>query len=408
MWLARYWPQIAIAFALMGIAIGNGAMFGVGFSIAAAGLGATYWKRHVLDKVRYERFIPENRAFAGEDLSLTLRLRNDKWLPVPWIEVRDAIPENAIVDEQHLSPSSSPNYVNIVRSTHLSWFERTSWPLTFHTVARGYYRLGPSRLISGDPFGFFREERDDEFLNSVLIYPKLYTLPELGLPPERPFGELKGRERIFEDPSRIAGLRDYRPGDPMRRIDWKATARSGELRSRVYEPSSTQHLYIAMNVHTLRGSWEGYVPELLERLLSVTGSIARHGFETGYAAGLLANGSYPESDRPMRIPPGRHSDQLSRILEALAGIGPMTLTGLENVVEKEAQRFPFGATMVCVTARMDEPLAASLRRVSRAGHTVVVVSLADHEFEEDLDKIRVYNVSEALLALERAGGAAPP
>ena len=64
------------------------------------------------------------------------------------------------------------------------------------------------------------------------------------------------------------------------------------------------------------------MPELLERLLSVAGSVATHGFEAGYAIGLVANGSYPESDRPMRVPVGRRSDQLMRVLEALAVIGP--------------------------------------------------------------------------------------
>ena len=67
----------------------------------------------------------------------------------------------------------------------------------------------------------------------------------------------------------------------------------------------------------------------------------------------------------MRVPVGRHADQLMRVLEALAVIGPLTLAPLETVLDREAQRFPYGATLVCVTARMDEPLAASLLRVAQ-------------------------------------------
>src|SRR5690606_25410219 len=108
----------------------------------------------------------------------------------------------------------------------------------------------------------------------VIVYPRIYSMPELGLPASRPFGERKGRERIFEDPGRIAGIRPYQPGDPMRRIDWKASARMQALQSRVYEPSATMHMLIALNVNTMVHSWEGFVPETLERLISVAGSVA--------------------------------------------------------------------------------------------------------------------------------------
>jgi hypothetical protein len=172
------------------------------------------------------------------------------------------------------------------------------------------------------------------------------------------------------------------------------------LQSRVYEPSATMHLLVALNVNTMEHAWQGFMPDQLERVLSVGGSVLRHGFEAGYAIGLVANGSYPESDRPMRVPVGRSSEQLMRSLEALAVIGPMTPTPLERVIDTEAQRFPYGATLVCVTARMDPPLAASLRRVAGAGHTVTVVSLAEAEFAEDLGRIRVYNVLNAVRSLE--------
>jgi uncharacterized protein (DUF58 family) len=332
---------------------------------------------------------------------LTLRVSNDKLLPVPWVEIRDPVPENAIIEEKHQTPGSFPGYVTLTRSTHLTWYERVNWPLEFKSPARGYYKLGPARINSGDIFGFFPADRDDESTGAVIIYPKTYSLPELGLPPERPFGERKGRDRVFEDPGRIAGLRDYRPGDPMKRIDWKASARRQTLQSRVYEPSGTLHMLVAINVHTLAHSWEGYVPELLERLLSVAASVARYGFEEGFAIGLVANGSYPESDRPMRVPVGRHADQLMHVLEALAVINPLTISALETVVDSEAQRFPFGATLVCVTARLDPPLAGSLRRVADAGHAVTVLSLAEKPFAEDLgSRVRIYELHDIMRSLE--------
>jgi uncharacterized protein (DUF58 family) len=405
-WLSRIWPQLTIGLFVVGILVSSGAVIALAVFLMAAGILAWYWSRHVLDKVRYERIIPENRAFQGEHLSVTLRLINNKFLPVPWIEVRDAVPEAALIDEPRTAATGAPGYVHAIRSTHLTWYERINWPLELQTPPRGHYRLGPARLTTGDLFGFNPVTREETSHDTFIVYPRVYSLPELGLPAERPFGEMKGRQRIFEDPGRIAGVRDYQPGDSMRRIDWKASARRQALQSKVYEPSATMHLLIAVNVNTMSASWQGFQPELLERLLAATASIATHGFDTGYAIGMVANGSYPDSDRPMRVPVGRRSDQLARVLEALAVIHPLTMASLETVIDREAARFPFGATLVCVTSRMDDALAGSLLRVAGAGHTVTAVSLAEggDDFDQELPGVRIYNIASAMRSLEARDG----
>lgn len=408
MWINRYWLPIPLFMLGLGLITSSGPLIGLGAFMLMAGFVGKSWSEHVFDKLSFERRIPENRAFPGEKLHMTLRLVNDKLLPIPWIEMRDLVPEQLPAGDERLTPSGSPGQLYLTRSTHLGWYERVTWPLELDAPARGYYRFGPARFRSGDIFGFFPAEREDEDYTSVIVYPTTYTMPELGLPAERPFGERKGRQRIFEDPGRIAGLRDYRPEDSLRRIDWKASARRQELQSRIYEPSSTLHMLLAVNVHTLAHSWEGYVPETLERVLSVAGSVARYGFESGYAVGLVANGSYPTSDRPMRVPVGRSPDQLARILEALAVIGPLTMASLPSVIEREAQHFPFGATLVCVTARMDAPLAAVLRRIRDAGHSVTVLSLADQPFAEELGNVRFYDLSTTIRSLEARGAAPAP
>jgi uncharacterized protein (DUF58 family) len=395
-WLSKVWLQLPLFLAFLGIIVGSAPLVGLAMFLLAAGALASYWSRHALDRVSYTRHIPESRGFPGDVLQITLRLVNDKPLPLPWLRVREAAPEGVQVDHKKIGPSAYPGYVQVNQMSHVSWYERVSWRMPYKATNRGHFKLGPARVYSGDIFGFFPTERDETKIDELIVYPKVYDLPTLGLPPERPFGDMKGRQRIFEDPSRITGLRDYRPGDPMRRIDWKASARSQALQSRVYEPSGTLHMMVALNVDTMEHVWEGYVPELLERLVSLAGSAASYGFESGYAIGLATNGSFPESDRPLRVPVGRTADQLAKVLEALAVIGPFTLSPLEAVIDREAQRFPFGATLVCVTSRMDAPLARSLLKVATAGHAVSVMSLSDKDFSSELPGIRVYDLRDVL------------
>jgi hypothetical protein len=102
----------------------------------------------------------------------------------------------------------------------------------------------------------------------------------------------------------------------------------------------------------------------------------------------------------MRVPVGRRSDQLMRVLEALAVVHPLTMASLETIIDREVQRFPFGATLVCVTSQMNDELAASLQHVSDAGHSVTVLSLADSEFPQQLGRIKVYDLATTMKSLE--------
>src|SRR5690606_14038726 len=127
-------------------------------------------------------------------LRFRLRLINDKLLPLPFVEVRDAVPQDSLVGESHVSMSTSPGYVYLGRTTHLSWYERINWPVVLRAPLRGYYRIGPARITTGDMFGFFPAVREGESFTPIIVYPRIYSMPELGLPAARPFGELKGRE----------------------------------------------------------------------------------------------------------------------------------------------------------------------------------------------------------------------
>ena len=395
MLLRHAWLPLGLVLTVGGLAGGSGPVVALGVFLLLAGGLARLWADRALDRVEFERLLPETRAFPGERLRLTYRLTNRKLIPLPRLELRDNLPELLTPPELHLPPSGNPRSSLYTRTTHLGWYERTAWSLELPCPERGYYRLGPARLQSGDGFGLFTSHREEPGTVGVVVYPRTLSLPDLGLPASHPLGELKGRQRTIEDPLRIAGLRDYRPGDPIRRIDWKATARRGELQSRVYEPSATQHLIVALNVDTLERSWQGYLPGLLEDSIVVAASIARWAHEERYAVGLLSNGSLPESDRPISIRPGRAPEQLVHILEALGGIGPMTVTSLASLLERERHDLPHGATLAVVTALMPEPLAAVLRRLHDSGQQVSLLTLVDEDWSELLGDLPVQRIHSA-------------
>src|SRR5215469_9741473 len=116
-------------------------------------------------------------------------------------------------------------------------------------LMRGYYQLGPLLLETGDVFGLHRRYRVATEPHFVLVMPKVLALEGYNLASRRPIGEIRVAHRLFEDPTRLASIRPYQQGDPLNRIHWRATARTGEIHSRVYENSRVAGATFLLDFH---------------------------------------------------------------------------------------------------------------------------------------------------------------
>src|SRR6476646_7209580 len=254
------WLYVAGLLVLIGLVAREPAPTAVGALILLTGGISRLWSRAALKRIDYQRYLPMRRAFVGESIEVSFTLANRKPLPVPWLELRDQVPAKAPPEDEQGKPGALPETLVLNRSTSLAWYERVRWRHRFHCKARGYFQFGPALLRSGDIFGFFPVSAEDKNVDHLTVLPRVLSLREIGLPFRRPFGEATTGTPIFEDQSRVVGLRDYRPGDPLKRIDWKATAKSQRLQSRLYDPAATLTMLIAVNVSTLEHPWEGYNP----------------------------------------------------------------------------------------------------------------------------------------------------
>ncbi len=393
------WILLGILLTLAGVATGSRFLTAAAaclFVIAAVGWA---WNFLAFFGLSYTRRLSETRAFMGEAVELTLVVRNRKFLPVTWLQVIDIFPSSLPLE----NAQSGPETVRLNRATNLGefttfWsvgaFGRLTRRFTVHCVQRGYHRYGPAVLSTGDGFGMFSRKAKLREQQRLIVYPKLYTVAELGLPAKNPFGERAADARVVEDPLRTAGVREWQPTDGLKRVHWKATARrtSHELLSRVYEPSQEPQLLIFLNVATMQRHWLGQLPELLERAVSVAGSLAALCAEMRLPVGLIANGYLPGSDQPVRLLPGRSPDQLTRILELLAVLTGFAAQPIEELLLREAPRLPWGSTLLVVTAIAHEPLLATLLDLQRAGRKVVLFTLAERPPEEELPGITVYHL----------------
>ena len=119
--------------------------------------------------------------------------------------------------------------------------------------------------------------------------------------------------------------------------------------------------------------------------------------------GLIANGAFPGQGRPIRIGVGQHPDRLNRILEALAAVSAFTMSSLARELEGASTgALPAGSTVVVIAAVMPDELAATLLRLRGDGHYVHVVKTSEREWDANLGRIAVNDVSAFMTSQEVA------
>lgn len=380
-WLLVGWILI-----IVGLLARHGFAFLIGF-IVLLSAGASYlWDRYCLARVEYRRSFTPRRAFYGETLTFTMEVTNRKPLPLAWLEVIDELPVELELLKGRVIPSIRQRRQHLVNLFSVRWYERVRRHFTVRCTARGYFPLGPARLRSGDIFGFTVRGADIDRTDYLLVYPKVVPLSVLGFPARHPLGDLTSRQPLLDDPTRIVGARNYEPTDPIRRIHWKASAKAGELRSKLYEATTSHRFAIFLNLDTLGkyAEYRGFVRALLELNILTAASIAGWAIDEGHLTGLYANGYLPQGLRWIRIPPSSGSAHLATMLEALAKVFPTPVMPVGDLMQLEATGLPWGTTAVVVTAVADPPLAAGLARLREAGHGTSVVLVGDEADARDL------------------------
>jgi hypothetical protein len=368
----NWWPLLVVVFLIGIFARAYPLAAFVLMLMAISGL-AQWWKRHALDGVSFKRRFFYTRGYPGETLVLKAEVENRKFLPISWLRVLDLVP-NPVgpQDESQLIPTHIPDLGMIMSLFSLRWYERDRRTFTLLLRQRGVYRLGPPRLESGDLFGLFEDVREEGPVDYVTVFPEPLAFDALDLPPGDPFGEKRTRRRLFEDPNLVMGVRDYRPEDDFRRVHWPATAHTGELQMKVYQPVSAQVMVVCLNVLTLAHYWEGTDREVLEYLARVTAALVERGLKDGYRVGLISNTCLSHADQPFRVPAGRSPAQLSHLLSALAGVTPFVTSSFDRFLMTEAPRVPYGSTLVIVTGLMDDAIAQAILRLKKSGRRIVL------------------------------------
>lgn len=366
---ASIWRKPLLAFLALAIALVLGT--------------ALIWRRLGTRNLSYQRVFLPNRAFPGDEVFLGISLENAKLLPLPWAEIREQLPLKldlpgveleAVGDETDDEDGARTIDHQLLRALFSLWpYERIEQRYRVRCDQRGRFRIGPSTVAISDAFGIAVREFAVETTDDLLVYPQLRPLSDFGLPFDHPFGDEKPAQPLWEDPLRFKAVRDYDPADPPRRIHWRATARTGRLLSKVFEPGASGALAIFLDLYTFEQEWDEAALRTIEGAISAAASLVADGLSHKRQVGLYSNAPLLTGERFLRLPITRARVQLSRTLESLALLIPHALLRIEPMLLGEARRLPRGTVITVISLNPSNELLELLERLLRAGRPVCLL-----------------------------------
>jgi uncharacterized protein (DUF58 family) len=372
------WPGLLVMAGILVLAAWNGQapiVILTGLLFSSAGL-ASVWSRLSLTRISCRRQLSERRVFPGEKITVKLQVANRKPLPLPWIQVDDEIPQ-ALGSASSL-PGEKPGSVLVRRSAAMLWYSSVKWKYELPCLKRGYYALGPTVISSGDIFGLYSRFLKTALEDHIIVYPKIFPVGHLRIPSQQPMGESRSEYRAFQDPTRPVGVRDYRHGDSLRHIHWKASSRLQALQVKVFEPTTTFKvaLFLSVDSFTANGLFS---EDEFELGISVAASLAHHVFEEGSPAGVFVNTRSVDSGQAVSIAPSGSRDQLTAILEALAKVTASSSSPFELFLENEQKVLHAGTTLALIFAKPPETLPLLLSALKENGFKLLVFFVGEGE-----------------------------
>ncbi|WP_424446575.1 DUF58 domain-containing protein [Microbacterium sp. CH-015] len=116
------------------------------------------------------------------------------------------------------------------------------------TSRRGVLSVGPVSVRRGDPLGLFERTNDRRQAVDLYVHPRTTSLDGLSLGHLRDLEGLPAQHLSRDDVS-FHALREYQPGDDLRHVHWKSTARVGEVMVRQYEETRRSHFVVGLSTH---------------------------------------------------------------------------------------------------------------------------------------------------------------
>ncbi len=268
-----------------------------------------FWKKNLSADVVFM----EHAIVEGETGRIQETIINAKLLPLPMVRVKFEIDRRLRFEGEGNLSVSDKCYKNDIFSIML--YQKITRTIPFQGTKRGYYSIDQMDLVSTDLFMKATLVGIWSVYTRLLVYPRGVDTKRLLIPYRKMMGTLLTRRSSYEDPFEFRGVRAYQPFDSMRDVNWKLSAKTGELKVNMHDYTARQEVFLLLNLET-----EAMLEyeELKEESIRIVNSLAEWFLAQGIAVGLLSNGRDIETKEELYIVSGSGKNHIGYIREQLA------------------------------------------------------------------------------------------
>ncbi len=241
---------------------------------------ASHWSRNLTVSLHFL----QNFVYAGEQAQMTEQLENRKRLLLPVLEVAFHMDRRLVFLDCENTNVSDFVYKRDIFA--LLGNQRVTRKLALNCTSRGYYRVDESQLTTYSMLHTKRYSTNCPADTELYVYAARTDVSDILVSCERLMGNLQCAKRLYEDPFAFSSIREYTLTDPMNTINWKASARTGELMVNTFESTLTEKVMLYLDMED-----SGILKQehLVEDSVSVAASLAQRMLARGMEVGICIN-----------------------------------------------------------------------------------------------------------------------
>ncbi len=313
-----------------------------------------YWERRL--SVRLD-FMNE-AVTEGDEARLKEVISNRNFIPLHILQVN--FQTDPGLDFSETSNATVTDRVNVVDVFSLRFYEKVTRELKMICNKRGFYSILQTSLVASDLFSADIHYATREQRTCLYVYPKRLSDRMVQVPFKQLMGEVLSKRFLYEDNFTFRGIRDYTSTDPMTSINWKASARTGDLKVNLHDYTASPEMILVLNVEEPGILYE---TELLENCIRAAYTLAVKFIEANVPVALLTNGKDKVSGEVISLNAGASKDHIKNFGRALSRIDLVhkDTASIEKVVDEGLKGDMKNNATFCYIScsRRDESVAAA-------------------------------------------------
>ncbi|MBQ9232805.1 MAG: DUF58 domain-containing protein [Lachnospiraceae bacterium] len=299
----------------------------------------------------------------GEKSYITEVINNAKFLPLSILHVKFAAPLSFTFEDNDNAVLSDSYYRNDVFSVMSNM--KITRRLYFTANKRGYYVIDGANVISKDFFLTKNFAKNIAHKSDIYVFPEKYDNKAFDSIFSMIIGDIENQMSLIEDPFTFRGIREYDSSYNMKRINWKATAKTDKLMVNIYNHTSLQNIRVLLNFETNNMIKTEYIDEVS---ISLASTACEFFLKKNLNVSIASNGTDIVTKRTGEISDGSSLKHMLSIDKYLSRMdGKSGIEGFMEIIDKEIILKRSNTTYLIISPYYKEDLLKKLDYMQKNG-----------------------------------------